>query len=273
MKLDNDQIVQMIDRILTSPKYRDKGIHPDTIRDLITQEAPHSNSSKILLKSVRRKLHNIIAPYLGEPDYEELAACLSGIERPSLDSSQLKTFCLEVLSQHASTAERMPHLESFYNQIFEVTGKPDSVLDLACGLHPVGFPFMNLPVTTQYYAYDIIQPRVDFINLFFTTLSLLPLAENRDILVSPPPFHADLAFFLKEAHRFEKRTPGCNRDFWASLDVNVLVVSLPSQNLAGTHQLSDQHRNLVHENLPDSRETTELQIGDEMVFIIQKQAG
>ena len=221
-----------------------------------------------MLKSVRRKLHNIVAPYLGEPDYSELARHLSQLGDKSPDSPEMRSFCLDVLSEHASTSERISYLSNFYYQIFEVTGKPGSILDLACGLHPLSFPWMDLPLNTQYHAYDIIQPRIDFINQFFRAIGLQPLAENQDILVNPPKIHAELGFFLKEAHRFEKRQPGCNRDFWASLNVETLAVSLPTQNLSGTHSLLDQHRDLVYENLPLDHPVKELVFEDEIVFLI-----
>jgi 16S rRNA (guanine(1405)-N(7))-methyltransferase len=261
---------QLTEKILNSRKYRASGLNPHTIEDLIRQEAPHHPSQKALLKSVRRKLHNIVAPYLGEPDYPALLARLATLPYSALDDPQLRSLCRDVLSQHASTAERNPYLSRFYERLFQATGKPESILDLACGLHPTAFPWMGLPVTTRYQAYDIRQPRIDFINQFFIKLGLAPLAYNQDILVSPPSDTADLGIFFKEAHRFEKRQPGCNRAFWASLKVHTLAVSLPTQNLSGTHTLLDQHRDLVYANLPDHKNVSELLFDDEIVFIITK---
>jgi hypothetical protein len=96
------------------------------------------------------------------------------------------------------------------------------------------------------------------------------LAENRDVLVEPPQVEADLGLFFKEAHRFEKRHPGCNQGFWRSLNVKILAVSLPSQNLAGTHSLLEQHRNLVLSNLPTPHSLEEVQFSDEIIFLIKE---
>jgi 16S rRNA (guanine(1405)-N(7))-methyltransferase len=270
MNTSDIDLESLIQRILDTKKYRDSGLNPDTIRDLILQEAPHQSSSKKLLKSVKRKLHNIVASYLGEPDYETLREKLELIKNPVPDSPEIKSFCEAVLSEHASTAERLPYMEAFYKQLFQHTGIPHTILDLACGLHPLAFPWMGLPLTVQYYAYDIIQPRVDFINDFFKTIGLSPLAENRDILVNPPNIKADLALIFKEAHRMEKRQPGCNRGLWTKLDVETLAVSLPTQDLSGTHSLLEQHRTLVHENLPENHGVKEIAIANEIVFLIQK---
>ena len=270
MSTQNVNINKLKERILSSRKYRNLGLNPDTVEDLIRQEITNLTSEKALRKNVRRKLHNIVAPYLGKLDYTLLKNQLDQIEPASLDDKSLQEFCLGILSQHASTAERIPLMPAFYEQLFKVTGRPDTLLDLACGLHPFNFPWMNLPITTKYYAYDIIQPRIDLINQFFQKVGLLPLAVNQDILVNPPQIHADLALFFKEAHRLEKRQPGANQNLWSQLDVDLLAISLPAQNLTGTHPLIQQHRNLVHQNLSESQKVSEILIENEIIFIIEQ---
>lgn len=259
---------RLLEKVLNTHKYRSAGLNPQTILDLIDQEAGQQPSEKALYKAVRRKLHNIVAPYLGDPDYAELSRRLSALSSPAITAPELQAICLEALSAHASTAERIPGQAEFYQRLFAATGTPASILDLACALHPLAFPWMDLPLTTAYHAYDIVQPRVDFINHFFEAVGLQPLAENRDILVHPPEIEADLGIFFKEAHRFEKRQPGCNRAFWASLKVETLAVSLPTQNLAGTHSLLDQHRQLVEANCAPGRIREELVFEKEVVFLI-----
>jgi 16S rRNA (guanine(1405)-N(7))-methyltransferase len=268
MKLSGKKREALLARILDTRKYRDSGLNPETVLDLIDQLAPKQTSEKALYKDVRRRLHNIVAPYLGEPDYAALTGRLDALEDTSPDSLELRAFCRGVLGEHASTAERIPHLDIFYEKLFAATGTPASILDLACGLHPLGLPWMNLPQTTEYHAYDILQPRIDFLNRFLHAFGMAPLAENRDILINPPELEADLGLFFKEAHRFEKRQPGCNRDFWASLRVDILAVSLPTENLAGTHSLLDQHRRLVEENLSGTGIREEIQIENEVIFLI-----
>lgn len=164
-------------------------------------------------------------------------------------------------------------MDEFYTQLFQAVGKPQVIFDLACGLHPLALPWMGLPPSVRYHAFDIIQPRVDFINLFLSKIGLTPLAENRDILANPPEGAADLAFFFKEAHRFEKRQPGCNRVFWSALKVKKLAVSLPATDLSGTHSLQQRHRDLVFSNLPEGLPVQEIRIENEIVFLIDKTQG
>ncbi len=274
MKLTEQEIQELINQIRGSRKYRDLGLNPQTIRDLIHQESAHQHSQKTLRKAVRRKLHNIVAPYLGEPDYPRLTAELESLATSDLDSQAIQAFCRNVLTKHASTAERIPFFATFYQQIFSITGKPESLLDLACGLHPFSLPWMGLPPDTQYHAFDIIQTRIDFINTFFSKVGYAPLAQNQDILAHPPQIQADLGLFFKEAHRFEKRSPGCNQSFWASLNTRWLAVSLPTQNLTGAHNLLNQHRALVWDNLPEDHGCLhEIEFDNEIVFIIENPGG
>jgi 16S rRNA (guanine(1405)-N(7))-methyltransferase len=268
MNVTPSLIRDITEQILDSRKYRESGLNPVTIEDLIIQEAPGHTSRKHLLKSVRRKLHNIVAPYLGEPDYSAMTQRLEAIVNTHLDSAELGRFCLDILSEHASTAERLSELPELYTRLFHSIAKPEVILDLACGLHPLGFPWMGLPLTTSYHAYDIIQPRIDFINHFFTRVGLAPLAENQDIIAHPPEIKADVAFFFKEAHRIDKRQSGANREFWSRLQVDLLIVSLPAENLSGTHSLADQHRQLVMSNLPEGVCIREQIIGNEIFFMI-----
>jgi 16S rRNA (guanine(1405)-N(7))-methyltransferase len=92
MKMTDSQSDRLIDKILNSRKYRETGLNPSTIENLIAQEAPNHATEKELLKSVRRKLHNIVAPYLGEPDYQALTSQLDQIQDASLNSSELRVF-------------------------------------------------------------------------------------------------------------------------------------------------------------------------------------
>jgi 16S rRNA (guanine(1405)-N(7))-methyltransferase len=270
MNAKDKLVEELTAHVINTKKYRHLGLNTTTVEDLIRQETSQNKTEKAILKAVKRKLHNIVAPYLGEPDYAALTEELLQIDAVSHDSEPLKAFCLKVLSGHASTAERIPFINGFYTQLFELTGKPQVIRDLACGLHPLAFPWMGLPTTISYYAYDIVQPRVDFINAFFSKIGLVPLAENRDILVDPPEHHADLGLFFKEAHRFEKRRPGCNRAFWEALNVDKLAVSLPSQDLSGSHSLLETHRKLVHTNLSESWQIDEILIENEIIFLINK---
>lgn len=267
----SDAAVQPLVRaVLNSRKYRGLGIPSETVHDLLEKELSLGRNEKAALKAVRQKLHNVMAPYLGDPDYEQATRDL---ERAfaSADLDAVRAVCTAILQAHASTRERQPLLETFYPRLFTVTGQPQTVLDVACGLHPFGLPWMGLTPQTRYHAYDIHRPRIDLINRFLMLLGMEPLAEVRDVLVQPPEVQADVAFFFKEAHRFEQRQRGCNRPFWQALKVHWLLVSLPVVSLSGQHSLLEGSRALVRSALGDLPwRVEEILYENEVVFAIEK---
>lgn len=262
----------MVGDILAIKKYREINLTEATVRDLLLRELPLHRNPKDAIKAVKKKLHNIVASYLGDPDYASVGLALQDAAHSS-DPQAIKTICTSILKTHASTLERQPYLDKFYSSLFALTGKPKVILDLACGLHPFSFPWMELPTSTLYYAYDIHQPRINLINTFFKLQDMAPGGAVQDILVEPPDQSADVAFFFKEAHRFEQRQKGCNRAFWLSLKVNWLLVSLPTSSLSGKHDLLKQQQRLVYHTLEGlSWPVTEIMIENELIFCIHKAA-
>lgn len=263
---------ERLQSILASRKYRGLGIPAETLLSLVEQERSHGRPPKEIEQAVREKLHHIVAPYLGDPDY---AAAHTRLEEAfsTGDREQVKTVCRDLLAAHASTRERLPVLDEFYPRLFALTGLPQTVLDLACGLHPFGLPWMGLPEGARYAAYDLHQPRIELINHFLRLSGRPALGFHQDILVEPPRMEADVAFFFKEAHRFEQRQRGCNRAFWQSIPCRWLLVSLPGSSLTGRRDLAGHQRALVQRTLAGlDWPVIELQILDELVFCIRKQA-
>lgn len=268
-QISEAEAAEISERILNSRKYASMQIPARTVRTLIAQEAPLCRGTKETEKAVREKLHQIIAPYLGDPDYavEELALRDAAAGGPEL----LRAWCRHILSIHTSSRERIPVMGSFYQQIFERIGQPRSILDLACAFDPFSFPWTGLPENTAWYAYDLHTPRVHLINSYFQAAGMRPLAEVRDILLEPPEIQAETAFFFKEAHRFEARKKGCNREFFATLPVRSIVVTLPAENLTGQHQMRDRQRGLIEKSTEGfDWKIEEFEVAGEMVFILKK---
>jgi len=259
-----------VNDILQLKKYRQLAIPAQTVQDLIERGLANHLSPRQAVDEARKKLHNIVAPYLGDPDYPAAERAFHSAFA-NQETAAIRAICLSILEAHASTRERLPILDTFYHEIFRLTGRPASILDIACGLNPFAFPWMELPTSTRYYAYDLNQPRIDLINTYFRLQGMAPLAVKQDILLDPPQVNADMAFFFKEAHRFEQRLRGCNLGMWRALKVHWLLVSLPTQSLSGKHDLLDKHRHLVYETIKDENwKVEELIFEDEIVFCIQK---
>jgi 16S rRNA (guanine(1405)-N(7))-methyltransferase len=268
--VSEDQIRKWMGTLRAIRKYRSLDLPDALLRDLIMGELSRHTSSSEAFKAVRRKLHNIVAPYLGDPDYstaqEDLQAAFA-----SGSPQSVREFCLSMLASHASTRERIPLLDEFYSRLWQITGLPQTLLDLACGMQPFALPWMGLPTLTRYFAYDLHRPRVELINLFFQLSGCSGSAIQEDILVNPPQLEAEVALFFKEAHRFEQRRRGACLPFFQALRVRWLLVSLPISSLKGTRDLEDRQRRLMQSILAGQTwEVTEIRFENELVFCIQK---
>jgi Na+/phosphate symporter len=51
---------------------------------------------------------------------------------------------VNLLKSHQSSKERLKYYEKFYKELFAITGKPDSIIDIGCGMNPISFEYMNL---------------------------------------------------------------------------------------------------------------------------------
>ena len=264
-----DELAKITEKILRMPKYARMHLLNETVSDLVRQESAHYRNARDLERAIRQKVHNIVAPYLGNTNYElSEQALITGFAQ---GEEAVKDACLKIMESHKSTAERLNSLEQFYEAIFDRIGNPESILDLACGYHPFGIPWMNLRKGCVYYAFDMIKPRIELINTFFELAGMEPRALQQDILVNPPAQKADVAFFFKEAHRFEQRKRGCNRNFWLSLNVDHLIGPLPITGMKSKYDMTGQHRQLVKENISGFNwKVSEFQIGNELLFWIQK---
>ncbi len=144
MKSGNPDPAILAQPILDSRKYRSLNLPPETVIDLIQHALDHGLKPDKAVDDAREKLHNIIAPYLGDPDYAASADELTEIGTFP-DEAALKEFSLRMLQSHASTKERIPVLDDFYRQILSVIGNPSTILDLACAMQPFAHPWMGLP--------------------------------------------------------------------------------------------------------------------------------
>jgi len=244
MIFEQSYLDSLIQTVEASHKYRDLKIPHTTLLDILAYESQHSHSRKELEANFRKSLHNIMAPYLEDINYPAETAALHELHDQNPSQETLKAWCLERMSHHASSCERLPFLEVFYRKIFVTIGTPTSILDLACALDPLGLPWMNLPPTTSFVAYDIHQLRLDFLQAFFQ-------------------------LFYPQARAIQR--PGSNRELFKGLNVKWLVVSLPSRDLAGHHSLEAYHTSLIQKSIEGQpwRLTTDM-AGDELLFFIQK---
>lgn len=222
------ELDRLVANVTTSRKYRQ--IAPALVRNLGAQELARRRNFKEAVKATKNKLHQIAAVYQeGAFAYEQWYNTLQ--EAP--DRAGLRAACAAIMAYHASTRERLPILDSFYTTLF--TGLPPvtSILDLACGLNPLAVPWMPLSGNVRYFAYDIYQDQVDFLNRCFPLLGVQGRAQVCDLLQCHPPQRADVALLLKTIPCLEQVENGVGRRLLDRVDTPVVIVSFPLHSLSG----------------------------------------
>jgi len=261
------EIERIVASIKRSKKYRN--VYEGTIRELVRDEFG-KHKRKVLEKAVRKRLHRIVAPYVGDPNYAkatlELETAFGSGERQIVRET-----CARILSSHASARERLRIVDHFYDEIFAITGKPGAILDIACALNPLTFPWMGLPNTLEYHAYDIHETRIDFINTFFALQGLPTLARVQDVAFDFPREEADVAFFLKELHRFEQNYAKRGLALLDALRTRYLVVSFPTVSLHSGRSLTERYRQFFPDLIAGRGwAIEEIEFETELVFCVEK---
>jgi len=269
--MDPAECEQIIEHTRMARKYRDLNLPEDMLRQMLAAEVSAGGSKPEITQRFRKKLHNVIAPYLEDINYAQETVIMQAFFQTRPNVEQVKAWALSVMQKHASSRERLPFIEAFCQALRAHIGTPDRILDLACALDPLLLPWLDLPDHTTFLAYDIHQPRIDFLNQFFALAYPAAHAIQQDILLHPPTEPAEVAFFFKEAHRFEKRVPGCNRGFFQALPVKLIAVSLPAEDLSGHHSLAEYHTQLIQTATSGQPwEVEQTQVGNELLFFIHK---
>ncbi len=273
----DERIEAVVTAVKQSAKYGDT--NEATIRELAAEAVRQHKKTRPAIKAVRARLHSIMAPYLGDPDYAVEAARLDAAFAAG-DDTAVATICLDCLDAHLSTRERLPIMAEFYARIFAITGQPDVLMDIACGLNPLAWRWMGWPVDSslrqgeqaiQFYAYDIHEPRVAFINHYLRLEGLAPLARVQDVAMQFPQETADVALFLKEMPRFERNYGGRGRPLLEALNAKYLVISYPAVSTHGGRNLTNRYREFMVQIIQGyDWPVTELLFAGELVFVIEK---
>src|SRR6185437_9799166 len=143
------------------------------------------------------KLHQVGGAYFTKStDY---ARWLDDVKQltTSEKRAELLAYVATIMGHHASTRERLPLLEQFYQRILADLPPIHSVLDLACGFNPLALPWMPLAEPVEYHACDIYQDMLSFIHEWLALMSIAGQVQVCDLVQSCPTQQVDLAFVLK----------------------------------------------------------------------------
>ena len=216
-------------------------LSPDLVRRITRQEMAKRGTKKEIIRAVRSKLHQTAGAYLDiKTPYKELMDRMDDLPE-ELDSPEMQTFCREAMTCHASTRERLPIIEQFFETCLGSIQPIASILDLGCGFNPLCLPWMPVSSSVEYTACDIYADMVTFINKYFQHCRIKGEAALCDLGSSIPAQPVQLAFALKMIPCLEQSDKSIGRKILRSVNAEHMLVSFPVQSLGGRSKGMLQH--------------------------------
>lgn len=253
--------------VLASRRYR--WLAPAFVERVARTEAPKEARQVEAVKRTKRRLHQIFGAYVFDLDPDQAAATLAAAGD---DPTALRAACRALMAGHASTRERLDVLDTFYRRIFQVTGPPGSLLDLACGLGPLAAPWMDLPVGVRYNACDVDQRIVRIVDVFLGVAQIHHEVTLHDVLSAEPLPSADVALLLKSAPCLDQQAPGATRSLLERVDAPHVVVSYPTRSIGGAGKgMAAHYRTTFGKTIAGlGSVVAELQFPSELVFVVRR---
>lgn len=258
-------VEKILEKVKLSSKYR--GINEKTILEIINIELPKHKNEKSLVKAVKNKLHQIYGAFLNRQDVEKVKDLLSKLKE---GEKGIEKIVNEILKLHQSTRERIGIYEDIYKEIFKITGKPNSILDLACGLNPFSIPFMNIEGPILYHAYDIDSTLIETINEFLSILGYQRLAKRKDVLFEDIEDQADICFIFKFLPIAEQVKKGLSIELLYKLSCRFIIVSFPLKSISGREKGMLKNYSRIFEPVLKERHRIleRFILGNEMFYVL-----
>jgi len=194
---------------------------------------------KIIIKAVRAELRNYVGRFqTTRISYDKKLALLK----------QKKIN--DLLKTHSSTKERLDDYPKLIKLIKIKKLKPNSILDLGCGLNPIAISsyFPN----AKYYAYDIKEDELKLIKLFFAKNKIDGFTKLKDIRKSADFPKTDLTLVLKTLDIIETKGHTLAKRIMTKLNSKNIIVSFSTTTLSGKPMNSPRRK--WFENLLDDLE-------------------
>jgi len=202
---NNGLIKDIVDKVMDQKKYKNLS------RDVVVTEVMEyiKKNSKLMnnkqtIKGIRAQLHKSYSSFQTKKKRkaEEYLEYL----KQNINSKDIQN---RLLSITVSTKERLPYYEELYQKIFQITGKPQTIIDLGCGLNPFSYPLMDLS-SVNYLAYDVDNEDMKLLNDYFKLMkseglngkaAILDVRNTKSISSIPP---SDIILLLKTIDIIDK---------------------------------------------------------------------
>jgi len=270
MNEPEDRIQSLMDDVYANSKYR--SITPSLVSDLCREAFSKGLKGKSAVKAVRNKLHQVGGAYFRRKmDYQEAERELTNLP-DDLESEQARQFCTQLMQVHASTAERLTILPTFFQTCLSPIAPVRSILDLACGLTPLALSWMPLAKGVSYQCCDIYLDMIRFLQSFFDHFHINGTANPCNLGSETPEAQAQVAFLLKSIPCLEQLDKAIPLRLMEQIRTEHILVSFPVRSLGGQKKgMPGFYRNHFLEIVTKKHWTVqEFTFPTELAFLVSK---
>ncbi len=229
--------MDIVEKIANNKRYND--LCKDTIKRVVDELQKKGYSDKEIEKEAKRILYKNNIAFFKRVNFEEML-------KEFKDSLSKETH-LKWLKRY--DPNRVLSLEGLYEDIFRLTGKPKSIIDIGCGLNPLTLPWMNLDKDAIYIGYDINKRLIWFLNEYFKLIKRNYKAVLKDVLIEPPKQKADLAFLFKTTTCFSWQDKSSVDRVLNGLNVNYAVISLALRDKKDAYKARNYFKKIVNKEI------------------------
>jgi 16S rRNA (guanine(1405)-N(7))-methyltransferase len=224
-----------------------------------------SKEHEEILKKVRAELRSVYGVFIPE-NYNKRHKLLDELRRDkSLENHE------KILALHKSSKERLPIYPLIYKKIFEHTRIPSKILDLACGLNPLSYPFLGCK--PEYVACDLSDKDLEFVQEYFKIMNIKGKAVQVNLLkddVSELSKGVDVVFLFKALDSFESVRWNASEDLLKSLKASFVVVSFATKSIGGKKDIKKERRSWFEKMIKRNKwEFSEFEFPGELFYIIR----
>jgi len=223
---------------------------------------PKSKDYKIVVKEVRKILREVYGAFKknGFNKREKLLKEINSVNDVEKH--------VELLKLHTSTSERLPYYFEIYGHIVESVDKIKSVLDLGAGMNPLSIPFMDFEKPT-YYAVEVADKDVDFINAYFKKVKVKGHAFAKDLTKVDNLPKVDVCFMFKLLDTLESLKKNVSKELIEKINARWIIVSFATKSLGGKKVISKK-RTAWFKKIIKDYEYTNFEVENEYFFVIRK---
>lgn len=229
-------------------------------------EFKRSKEYKEVIKNIRAELREVYGVFIMK-DYQKRHNLLEKLKKnPSIEQHD------KILALHKSSKERLPYYPIIYKRIFEITGHPKRIIDFACGLNPLSYPYLGCK--PEYLACDLAQKDLDFIEEYFEIMKINGKTKKIDLIkdnLKGLVKKEDLVFLFKTLDSLESVKRDVSEQILRNLAAKHIIVSFSNKSLGGKKIIRKERRKWFERLISQlSYSSNSFEIPGELFYIITK---